>query len=164
MRGSNKIVYTSLRIIPSEKTSLINKLEEIMKTEEDAYKTNQVSLMTMKFCDHMTTVFLGGVPKEKALSNPIAKQTLDHLGEKVEIKITRIEFNDRIAAAAIDKEDLKSKSILCDNDFPHITICSKKGVKPVESNFLLAHKEGTKLPTIIELKEPILVNCEYSIN
>eukprot|EP00766_Chilomastix_caulleryi_P005983 gnl/Chilomastix_caulleri/7773.p1 GENE.gnl/Chilomastix_caulleri/7773~~gnl/Chilomastix_caulleri/7773.p1 ORF type:complete len:57 (+),score=8.58 gnl/Chilomastix_caulleri/7773:159-329(+) len=33
------------------------------------------------------------------------------------------------------------KGILYENDNPHITICCKKGVKPVESNDLLSPKK-----------------------
>eukprot|EP00766_Chilomastix_caulleryi_P000183 gnl/Chilomastix_caulleri/1174.p1 GENE.gnl/Chilomastix_caulleri/1174~~gnl/Chilomastix_caulleri/1174.p1 ORF type:complete len:167 (+),score=44.48 gnl/Chilomastix_caulleri/1174:82-582(+) len=163
-KKATKVVYTCLRVPEGRKKTLQKELEDIMKGETEAYKTNGVAQMTIKYCDHLTTAYLGGVSKDQAMKNPAAKQSLEHLGEKVQMILKKIVFNDRIAAAAIDKLDLDGKGILYENDNPHITICCKKGVKPVESNDLLSPKEGSKIPTTINLAVPIMVECEYSLN
>lgn len=76
------------------------------------------------------------------------------LGQTFWVRVVANCYNDRIQALSVElPEEIDH---LCDNAFPHMTISMVSGVRPVESNAMLAG-EHTSEPVSFEL--PLV--CEF---
>lgn len=67
-------------------------------------------------------------------------QASNWVGKKVVVRCEKICWNDEIAALFLTIEDLEVKS---SNKWPHVTLKRKKGVPPVNSNFILEGEHKT---------------------
>lgn len=79
------------------------------------------------YCDHVTLMHV-------SQHNEKQYKILKHYqGKQIPIKITGIGYSDKAIAFRVD---LGINSNLCINKIPHITIATRSGGKPVDSNFI----------------------------
>lgn len=101
------------------------------------------------FCDHLTLAF----GRECELFN------MDLIGTKVKLKVDTIAYDDKIAAAIVDREQVEHLGV--NNKHPHITMVAFDYLtRPVYSNHML---ELYEYETVSFPKDPIELSGEVSI-
>lgn len=101
------------------------------------------------FCDHLTLAF----GRECELFN------MDLIGTKVKLKVDTIAYDDKIAAAIVDREQVEHLGV--NNKHPHITMVAFDYLtRPVYSNHML---ELYDYETVSFPKDPIELSGEVSI-
>ena len=101
------------------------------------------------FCDHLTLAF----GRQCELFN------MDLIGTKVKLKVDTIAYDDKIAAAVVDREQVEFLGV--NNNHPHITMVAFDYLtRPVYSNHML---ELYEYETISFPKDPIELTGEVSV-
>lgn len=101
------------------------------------------------FCDHLTLAF----GRECELFN------MDLIGAKVKLKVDTVAFDEKIAAAVVDMEQVKHLGV--NNKHPHITMVAFDYLtRPVYSNHML---ELYEYETVSFPNDPIELTGKISI-
>lgn len=119
-----------------------------LKIEESSKQLIREAVKTryeLEYLDHITIMW--GVDKSFLPSN--------YIGQKVKVKCVKELFDENIQCLQV----VVSFGLVALHDFSHITISSRKGVFPVESNRLFITKcegvniEGIEIDTVLEFIE-----------
>ena len=136
----NDILYICIKLDDKSKNELKTFAKEVFGEDDGCRRY---------FCDHLTLAF----GKECELFN------MDLIGTKVKLKVDTIAYDEKIAAAVVDREQVEHLGV--NNKHPHITMVAFDYLtRPVYSNHML---ELYEYETVSFPKDPIELTGEVSV-
>lgn len=139
----NDILYICIKLDDKSKNELKTFAKEVFGEDDGCRRY---------FCDHLTLAF----GRECELFN------MDLVGTKVKLKVDTIAYDEKIAAAIVDREQVKHLGV--NNKHPHITMVAFDYLtRPVYSNHMLElyEYETVSFPNDpIELSGQVMAICK----
>ena len=139
MEQYSNILYICIKLDDKSKNELKTFAKEVFGEDDGCRRY---------FCDHLTLAF----GKECELFN------MDLIGTKVKLKVDTIAYDEKIAAAVVDREQVEHLGV--NNKHPHITMVAFDYLtRPVYSNHML---ELFEYETVSFPNDPIELTGEVS--
>lgn len=138
MEQCSNILYICIKLDERSKNALKTFVKDVFGDE--------LGECRRYFCDHLTLAF----GRQCELFN------MDLIGTKVKLKVDTIAYDDKIAAAVVDREQVEILGV--NNKHPHITLVAFDYLtRPVYSNHML---ELYEYETVSFPKDPIELSGE----